>query len=264
MQYTASNETTLPAAHMKAIILAAGRGSRMRDLTDERPKCLVELHGKPLLYWQLEALRKAGISDIALVTGYRRELLEIPGVTEFHNPRWAETNMVSSLACADSWLSTDSCVVSYSDIFYTAESVKALIAAPAESSLTISYDPHWLSHWQARFADPLDDAETFRLAADGRHVVTIGGKPKTLAEIEGQYMGLLRFNPAGWLAMKALRQTMPAADRDRMHMTGTLQMLIAAGNSVMAIPCQGEWGEIDSPDDLHTYDSSANRIPTRS
>ena len=249
---------------MKAIILAAGRGSRMQGLTDERPKCLVELRGKPLLHWQLDALRSAGIDDIALVTGYRRELLAMPGITEFHNPRWAETNMVSSLACANDWLKASPSIVSYSDIFYTGDTVRSLIATPQEAGLAISYDPRWLDHWQARFADPLVDAETFRLAADGRHVAEIGGKPKTLAEIEGQYMGLLRFTPAGWLAMKALHQSLPAVERDRMHMTGALQMLIAADNCVMAIPCQGEWGEIDSPDDLYTYDSSTHRIPIRS
>lgn len=79
---------------MKAIILAAGRGSRMKGLTDQKPKCLVELRGKTLLEWQLKALREAGVSEIAVVTGYRRELLAAYGLTEFHNPRWAETNML--------------------------------------------------------------------------------------------------------------------------------------------------------------------------
>ncbi len=76
---------------MKAIILAAGRGSRMKSLTEERPKCLVELAGKALLDWQLEALREAGVSEIAIVTGYKRELLANRGLVEFYNPRWAET-----------------------------------------------------------------------------------------------------------------------------------------------------------------------------
>ncbi|MFZ9450262.1 MAG: NTP transferase domain-containing protein, partial [Alphaproteobacteria bacterium] len=64
---------------MRAIILAAGRGSRMRQLTDERPKCLVPLRGRPLLEWQLEALRGAGIREIGIVTGYRREMLASRG-----------------------------------------------------------------------------------------------------------------------------------------------------------------------------------------
>ena len=60
---------------MKAIILAAGRGSRMKKLTNDKPKCLVKLHGKPLLEWQLESMRKSGISEIAIVTGYKHEML---------------------------------------------------------------------------------------------------------------------------------------------------------------------------------------------
>ena len=103
----------------------------MKSLTDERPKCLVELRGKPLLEWQLESLRAAGISDIAVVTGYKRELLAERGLSAFHNPRWAETNMVSSLACAESWLQGEPCIVSYSDIFYSPVAVQSLINSDA-------------------------------------------------------------------------------------------------------------------------------------
>ena len=56
---------------MNAIILAAGRGSRMKNLTSDKPKCLVQLNGKTLIQWQLDALNQAGISNIAVVTGYR-------------------------------------------------------------------------------------------------------------------------------------------------------------------------------------------------
>lgn len=254
-QWTAtilSEQSQQNRKNMKAIILAAGRGSRMQNLTDKTPKCLVELHGKPLLHWQLAALQAAGIDEVALVTGYRSELLALPHITKFHNPCWAETNMVSSLAYAEDWLLEGPCIVSYSDIFYTAETVRALIEAP-NAILTITYDPNWLPHWQARFANPLDDAETFRLGIDGRQVIEIGGKPKSLLEIEGQYMGLLRVLPSGWQAMKTLRETMTADQRDRMHMTGTLQQLIDAGVKITSIPCHGEWGEIDSPDDLRVY-----------
>jgi len=150
---------------MKAIILAAGRGSRMKNLTDDRPKCLVELRGKALLDWQLNALRYAGIDQIAIVTGYKRELLADRGLVEFHNQRWAETNMVSSLECAQAWLHDEPCIVSYSDIFFEPSAVKSLMASDAEVAVT--YDPHWLAQWEKRFDDPLSDAETFRLGADG-------------------------------------------------------------------------------------------------
>ena len=236
---------------MKAIILAAGRGSRMKDLTDERPKCLVELRGKVLLDWQLEALRDAGISEIAIVTGYKRELLLNRGLVEFHNPRWAETNMVSSLACANEWLLVEPCIVSYSDIFYETSAVELLMASAA--SLAITYDPHWLKLWEKRFGDPLLDAETFRVNSD-RTLAEIGNKPKSVQEVQGQYMGLLRLTPEGWGEVLRIRAGLPSAECDRMHMTGTLQRVIEARRiAIETITYELYWGEVDSAEDLTTY-----------
>lgn len=239
---------------MKSIILAAGRGSRMKDLTDECPKCLVELRGKPLLEWQLEALREAGISEIAIVTGYKRELLTNRGLTEFHNPRWADTQMVSSLACAQEWLQSEPCVVSYSDIFYDAKAVVSLMECTEK--IAVTYDPNWLSLWEKRFGDPLLDAETFRMNAD-QTLTEIGKKPKSVNEVQGQYMGLLRFTPEGWGEVVRIRAGLTAERIDRMHMTGTLQKVIEAGRvAVSAIPYRGEWGEVDSAADLAAYHAS--------
>jgi choline kinase len=233
---------------MKAIILAAGRGSRMKDLTDERPKCLVELRGRALLDLQLEALRAAGITEIAIVTGYKRELLASRGLVEFHNPRWAETNMVSSLACARDWLTTEPCIVSYSDIFYNSVAVRSLM--DCDSALAITYDPNWLELWTNRFGDPLLDAESFRLTDDNT-LSEIGSKPNSVTEVQGQYMGLLRFTPSGWAEVMRIRTSLSSEQCDRMHMTGTLQMVIESGQvSIAALRYTGEWGEIDSAEDL--------------
>lgn len=236
---------------MKAIILAAGRGSRMKDLTDDQPKCLVEVRGKSLLDWQLAALREAGIRDIAIVTGYRRELLASRGLDEFHNARWAETNMVTSLSCAEAWLRETPCIVSYSDIFFDAPAVASLMASDAR--LAVTYDPNWRALWEKRFGDPLLDAETFRMDRGG-FLLEIGNKPKSVAEVEGQYMGLLRFTPEGWNEVVRIRAGLTPEQCDRMHMTGTLQKVIEAGRiPVSAIPYRGEWGEVDSAEDLAAY-----------
>ncbi len=96
----------------------------------------MELRGKPLLDRQLEALARSQISEIAIVTGYKRELLSNRGLVEFHNPRWAETNMVSSLTCAQEWLLAEPCIVSYSDIFYEASAVKSLMTCTARLAVT--------------------------------------------------------------------------------------------------------------------------------
>jgi choline kinase len=238
---------------MKAIILAAGRGSRMKDLTDERPKCLVELRGKALLDWQLEALRAAHVTEIAIVTGYKRELLANRGLIEFHNARWAETNMVSSLVCAQDWLEAEPCIVSYSDIFYGPEAVQSLMTCAA--SLAVTYDPNWLELWTQRFGNPLLDAETFRLIPEN-NLVEIGNKPTSVDEVQGQYMGLLRFTPEGWAEVQRIRSGLTSEQRDKMHMTGTLQLLINAKRiQIKAIPYEGAWGEIDLAVDLDVYEN---------
>lgn len=236
---------------MKAIILAAGRGSRMKALTDERPKCLVEVHGKLLLDWQLDALKGAGISEIGVVTGYKRELLVNRGLIEFHNPHWAATQMVSSLCCAQEWLNAGPCIVSYSDIFYETQAVVSL--ADISADLAITYDPNWHRLWSARFDDPLADAETFRLS-DGNKLVEIGNKPRTVAAVQGQYMGLLRFTPKSWAEVQRIRSTLSSSECAKMHMTGTLQKVIDAGNiQILAVPYDQAWGEVDSADDLIAY-----------
>ncbi len=119
---------------MRAIILAAGRGSRMGRLCAHQPKCLTILAGKSLLDWQLAALRAAGIQDLAVVRGYRLEKLTAPGLKYFDNRRWKETNMVSSLACADKWLSEETCIVSYADIVYHADIIKNLADADGNNA----------------------------------------------------------------------------------------------------------------------------------
>lgn len=237
---------------MKAIILAAGRGSRMKKLTDERPKCLVELRGKALLDWQLEALRAAGIKEIAIVTGYKRELLINRGLVEFHNARWEETNMVSSLACAQSWLKAGPCIVSYSDIFYSPTAVQSLKTCVA--SLAVTYDPNWLELWKQRFSDPLLDAETFRLTPENT-LAEIGKKPTSVDEVQGQYMGLLRFTPDGWAEVLRIHLGLLPSVSDKMHMTETLQKIIEAKRlSIAAIEYLGKWGEIDSTQDLEVQE----------
>ncbi|MBL8607599.1 MAG: phosphocholine cytidylyltransferase family protein [Myxococcales bacterium] len=229
---------------MRGLILAAGRGSRMLELTGERPKCFVPLHGKILLEWQLEALKAAGVGPIAVGTGYRAESFAGRDVQTIHNARWAETNMVATLACAREWLAADTCIVSYSDIVYRPEIVQKLMAAPGD--VTMTYDTDWLSQWSARFDDPLSDAETFKLNPDGT-IREIGKKPTSLSEVEGQYMGLLRFTPAGWASIETFLAT---ADVDRLDMTKLLNGLLAAGVAVTGVPISGGWFEVDSQRDL--------------
>lgn len=240
---------------MKGIILAAGRGSRMGALTDALPKCRTVLHGKELIQWQLDALRAGNVRDIAVVRGYLGDTFDFD-LTYFENERWAQTNMVMSLVAADAWLEADACMVSYSDIVYSADAVKRLWDAPGD--IVMTYDPNWETLWSLRFDDPLSDAETFRL--DGSRVIEIGNRAKAASEIEGQYMGLVKYTPKGWAQIKAYLSSFSQEDVDRMDMTKLLQGLIASGVHVHATPIADAWFEVDSETDLQTYETRCKAI----
>lgn len=237
---------------MKAIILAAGRGSRMGGLTEAKPKCLVELAGKPLLARQRDALTGGGATGVGVVRGYRGDLFEEMGLTLFDNPRWAESNMVVSLTCATPWLRAERCIISYSDIFYSAATVRALAACNDE--IAMSFDPHWRTLWEKRFSDPLADAETFRLDAQG-YVTAIGKKTTDITEIQGQYMGLLSFSPSGWSKVESFLAGFDPKAVDKLDMTSLLSGLIAQGVKVRAVAAEGAWGEVDSASDLAVYEA---------
>ncbi len=235
---------------MRALILAAGRGSRMGKFGDARPKCLVELAGKPLIERQVAALRRGGADTVGVVRGYRAEMVEFPGVEYFENRRWAETNMVMSLAAAAEWLAAGPVIVSYADIFYRQQLVRALAAAPGD--LVITYDRAWWRLWSRRFDDPLADAETFRTDAAGR-LVEIGNKTRNIDEITGQYMGLLKFTPRAWQEVAAVLETLDPASRDRLDVTSLLRRLISSGFPIATLGTDGQWGEVDNPTDFELY-----------
>lgn len=245
---------------MKLIVVAAGQGTRLRPLTDDRPKCMVPFFGKPIIDHILETARACGIEDLAVVHGYRADVLEthLEGrdVTCFHNPRFDSTNMVSSLFCAGDWLEGD-VIVSYGDIVYRERVLKALLAE--ESQLAITIDRQWRQLWEWRMEDPLADAETLKLNDRGQ-IVELGKKPRHLDDIQGQYMGLIRWRPEATRKIKAFYDELDRSasydgkDFDNMYMTSFLQQIIDGLMPAKAVPVDGGWVEVDSLEDLKAYE----------
>lgn len=248
---------------MRAIILAAGEGTRLRPHTADKPKCLVPLAGRPLLAWQVDALRAAGITDITVVTGYRAEQVDALGLSTVHNSRFDRTNMVASLMCARHLLDGAApVVVAYGDLVYEPGVVRALIAC--DSPIAITVDSQWRRLWDLRMADPLADAETLVLDEQG-NVLEVGRKPESYDQIQGQYMGLIGlsadFAPRLVEIYDRLDPDGPydGRDRDNMYMTSFLQYLIDHETPVAAVTVQGGWLEVDTTEDLERYESLRER-----
>ncbi len=235
---------------MNAVILAAGRGSRMARLTDKQPKCLIKLGGKTLLDWQLDAIKSGDIDDIFVVRGYKKESLSDQRFKTFDNPRWNETNMVMSLVHATSVLRQSDCVVSYSDIVYHPDIIHAL--TKAEGEINITYDTLWYELWAARFVAPLNDAETFRVE-DGC-LTKIGEKTEIMEDIQGQYMGLLKLTPKGWNVIENFLATLTKQQLDNLDVTAMLRLLVNADVSIHCVPIDARWCEVDSESDIKLYE----------
>ncbi|MCL2283813.1 MAG: phosphocholine cytidylyltransferase family protein [Fibromonadales bacterium] len=243
---------------MKAIILAAGRGSRLKFHTQDSPKCLVKLAGLPLLEWQLKAIAEAGIKDIAVVCGYQAEKIKAlaKSFVAIENSRWEQTNMLSSLLCAAEWAGREECIISYSDIVYSAAHLQALMKN--EQCISITYDKQWEKLWKLRLGeDFLLDAETFR--EENGILKEIGNKPQNVSQVNGQYMGLIKLTPKGWEAW--LEHCHYLGDTvDKKDMTGFLRQLVDKGVSIGTVPVNGGWCEVDSDKDLELYEANLSII----
>jgi choline kinase len=232
---------------MKAIILAAGRGSRLKGFTEEQPKCLNRVGGRTLIDRQLESLRGGGVNEVVIVAGYRSEML-VPFASRLVvNAEWADTNMVMSLLCARKEFH-EPVVVSYSDILYGPSVVQSLVRDGRDA--VVAYDLEWRPLWELRSETPLADTESFRITADGR-ILDIGRKVASLDEPQGQYMGIMRFSPAALTWITDYADANPTAVR-KMDMTTLIRTLIEAGKPFHGAPVRGGWFEVDTTRDLET------------
>jgi choline kinase len=246
----------------RAVILAAGQGTRLRPLTDGIPKCLVPVNGKPILEYQLESLRAEGISEITVLAGYKQEMIVYSDITKELNTRYAEMNMVGTLFNSKALADENSDVVlSYGDIIYERHVLRALLSSDAPVSVVIDLD--WLKAWSTRMENPLDDAETLVLTEDG-NISEIGKKPHSLSQIEGQFVGLIKISASSLAMVKNFWQMLDREGSydgnsfDDMYTTSLLQLMIDAGWQIKAIPVNGGWLEIDTPEDLQAFDILKN------
>ena len=248
--------------NLKAIILAAGEGKRLRPLTDDRPKAMVKLFGMSLLERQINTFRECGIEDIIVVTGYKDETIDFTNIKKYKNFDYASTNMVETLFCAENEMD-EQIIISYGDIIFEKKVLTSLINSDEDYSVVI--DKNWRKYWESRFEEPLVDAESLRLDSMN-NIIEIGQTAKNIDDIQGQYIGLMKFQGS---ALKFLRNFYqktkenakksgenplnPNIDYEKSYMTDFIQGLINAGCKIKAISINNGWLELDNNDDYRIY-----------
>ncbi|UCG93695.1 MAG: phosphocholine cytidylyltransferase family protein [Candidatus Aerophobus sp.] len=240
---------------MKAIIVAAGPSSRLMPITNEKPKCLLEVGSQTILERILEALRKNGIENIAVVRGYHSNLINYPNVTYYHNPNFRKNNILRSLFYAEDEMNDDF-IFSYSDIIYSKEIVEKLIHSDADIALIV--DINWTQRYKGRDQHPISEAELAKVE-NGR-VVKIGKEVVKPEEAHGEFIGLAKFTRPGVEVLRAtyhrVTEECPnasfhhATSLEKAYMTDMLQELVDNGAVVKNIDIESGWMEIDTPQDL--------------
>jgi choline kinase len=240
---------------MKAIILAAGQGTRLRPLTNDRPKCMVEYNGKPIIDYIVETMYKENLMNVNIITGYLSDVLKnhlskYERIMFYHNKDYATTNTVRTLWCANAEFDDD-LIISYSDIIYSQNILKQLIGSSADISVVI--DKNWHELWKQRMEDPLQDAESLILD-DEDNILEIGQKVTSYDRIHGQYIGLIKISKQMLPKITHLYSGLSAKNAsEKMCMTDFLQESINCGFTLKAVPIYGEWIEIDCVKDLGIY-----------
>jgi L-glutamine-phosphate cytidylyltransferase len=243
---------------MRAIIIGAGRGSRLEQETDEIPKTLVEVMGRPMLDWILEALTAGGIArqDIVFVCGYSEQVLRsrYPDLTYVKNEAWEQNNILASLLCARSFM-TDGFVSTYADIVYEAAIVDKLVQS--HQPIALGCDTEWQRRYVSRFQHPESDAEKMR--ADGSRVIEVS---RTIPSVQaaGEFIGVMKLDAQGTAellsAYDAVRETYAGRvwrggrSFEKAYLIDLLQHMLEQGVEMHRENTAGGYMEIDTLEDL--------------
>ena len=240
---------------MKAIILAAGIGSRLKKYTENIPKGMIPVKNQTLIERQIDILNQANINDIIIITGYKSEKIKYPKVKFFNNDQYKETNMIESLMCASSEFNDD-LIVTYADLIYTKELIVKLTLSSFDVSVCV--DPEWRDYWMYRYGETETDLETLTIKDD--HIVEIGSPAFSSDGIKYRYIGIIKFsqniisNMLKIYKNKKLRKeswTKSGKNFLNGYMTDLLDEMINNGIKIKPIMAAKEWLEIDSVSDYN-------------
>ena len=230
---------------MKAVILAAGQGTRIRSVHGEHPKCLIKVDETTILDHQLEALSIAGINEVAIVVGYEQEQIVAhvrskpvsinQRIYFIENPAFASTNNIYSLWVAMDWLRGDSFFVLNADVIFDPEILEAAVRPYAPISMIV---------------DPLWRDETMKVVIEGDSVIRMS-KKISKEEFSGTYIGITVFSKSIQGRFFRKLSNLIAKGHVNEFFNIAVQELADEGAPVGYTTTEGlAWAEIDDPLDL--------------
>ena len=235
---------------MNLIILASGKGSRLKSLTKNKPKCLIKIRGKTIIERILE--NSNFFKKTILVTGYKSSILEkkFPGYLLIKNKDFNKSNMVHSLFKTIKHIKTD-VVVSYADILYHPDILKRLIK---QNQTCIALNKNWKKHWKKRMTNNniYDDAEN--VIIKNKRIIEIGTKIKVKLP-DYQFMGIVMIKKNDFFTMHKFYKSLKNVKID---FTSFLNLFIKHKNKgIKMIGTTKYWYEVDNQKDFKVAKNSS-------
>ena len=227
----------------KAVLLAAGRGTRMRDLTNELPKPMIEVRGKPILHHIIEGLRAAGVEQFHVIVGYRADVVRQflgdggrLGSAITYSTQLVQDGTGKVVELARDFAGNDAFVLSYGDIIVEPSNYQQLVRLDDECEAIVSVKRNEdVSQGGAVFVN-----ERFEL-------VDLREKPKPGEPTSPWYnAGIYAFRPSIFEFIARLERS----PRGEFELTDAIRNLAHSGKKVRALELIGAWADVRDPEIL--------------
>ena len=230
---------------MHAIILAAGRGSRLLPLTTDLPKCLLPIGNTTVLGMQLDTLFANGVKTATVITGFNAHMVEAevsarksgPKIKTLFNPFFQVADNLASCWMARKSMKRDFLLIN-GDTLFTPELLQTILAAPkSDIAVTIDQKGYY-------------DGDDMKITLDGTRLTQIG-KTLPLTETHGESIGMLRFMGEGSKIFRGeLKRLMRTREGTKSWFLSAIHGLAQSGQHINTINIKGaDWSELDTPED---------------
>ena len=241
---------------MKALILAAGAGSRLNEITGGLPKPLVDINGTPLIQRQIDLLKKKNIQKIIVIRGFKSNEFQLDGVTYVDDIKYHEHDQLGSLITAESELNED-LLITFGDIVFDENVIEQILSSKVNFGVAI--DLNWTESYKKRTDNPIELAGKV-LIKDGKIEEFSENLPiKKEGFLIGEFLGIIKLNQNSAITLRKYLEKLEEIHHGKFHdaesfhcakITDMFQELIESNVEINPIFVNGKWCEIDTPKDL--------------
>ena len=248
---------------MKAIILSAGSGSRLGNLTKELPKSLVDVNGKPIIQRQIETFRNNGIKEIIVIVGPNKEKFQLNDVEYVIVKNFHEHEQLDSLMKASKHFQND-IIISFGDVIVDNNIMKQVVESTYDIGIAI--DLKWGKNYENRTQHLKSEADLVLIKSNKLTKIK-----KNLNFIEnhqlGEFLGIMKLSGVGSKKFLDVFERLNSSHKGKFHdapsfqkayLTDMMDELIQTNEVVNPIFIDGVWFEIDTIEDLKNIREKIN------